>query len=294
MRAMTDGAAATDALASAAEAPESAGVRGYSSAMYGWRQRARDDGRPDDAASVARDAAAAGLDALESDARMDIYPHLAAAGLRVSAQYLGLTLYDTWDAVQAEERVLPATRRLAEHGGTDLLVNPTAPRGDSGPLLKSDEQVRRQGEHLSRLAELVAPLGVRVCVHNHATRFELTDADLRSVVEHSAPGVGLCVDTGWAHTSGHDPLAWIRTYPRRVLAVHLRNQRGAVPAEDLLEGELDVPAIVAALLDSGYRGWLSMELWHPAATAAQRSMVEDVRRSVTYLRGLVAKRSDGR
>jgi sugar phosphate isomerase/epimerase len=282
----------TEAVAATAETPP-VGARGFSSAMYGWRQRARDEGRPDDAATVARDAAAAGLDALESDGRMDVYPHLAGAGLRVSAQYLGLTLHDTWAAVQAEERVLPAARRLAEHGGTDLLVNPAAARGDSGPLPKSGEQARRQGEHLSRLAELVAPLGVRVCVHNHATRFELTAADLRSVVEHSAPEVGLCIDTGWAHTSGHDPLAWIRAYPRRVFAVHLRNQRGAVPTEDLLEGDLDVAAIVAALLGSGYRGWLSMELWHPAATAAQRSMVEDVRRSVAYLRRLVAEHQNG-
>jgi sugar phosphate isomerase/epimerase len=89
-----------------------------------------------------------------------------------------------------------------------------------------------------------------VCVHSHATRFELTEADLR-------------------------------------------NQRGPVPTEDLLEGDLDLPAIVAALLGSGYRGWLSMELWHPAPTAAQRSMVEDVRRSVAYLRGLVEERTAG-
>jgi sugar phosphate isomerase/epimerase len=256
--------------------------------MYGWRQRARDEGRSDDAATVARDAAAAGLDALESDQRMDIYPHLAACGLRVSAQYLGLTLHDTWEAVQAEERVLHAARTLAEHGGTDLLVNPAATRGESGPLSKTNEQVRRQGEHLSRLAELVRPLGLRVCVHNHATRHDLAAADLLSVVEHSAPAVGLCVDTGWAHVSGHDPLTWIRGYPQRAFAVHLRNQRGTTPAEDLLEGDLDVAAIVAALLEGGYDGWLSMELWHPAATAPQRTMVEDVRRSVAFLRRLVA------
>jgi sugar phosphate isomerase/epimerase len=277
-----------------AQVQGAAAVRGYSSAMYGWRQRARDEGRSDDAALVARDAAAAGLDALESDARMDVYPHLAGAGLRVSAQYVGVTLHEAWAAVQAEERVLPAARLLAEHGGTDLLVNPAAPRGEAGPALKTEDQVRRQGEHLGRLAALVAPLGVRLCVHNHATRFELTEADLRSVVEHSAPDVGLCVDTGWAHTSGHDPLAWIRAYPRRVFAVHLRNQRGPVPTEDLLEGDLALPALVAALLDSGYRGWLSMELWHPAPTAPQRSMVEDVRRSVAFLRRLVEKRTTGR
>ena len=266
-------------------------IRGYSSAMFGWRQRARDDGLPTDAASVARGAAEAGLDALESDARMDVYPHLAPAGLRASAQYLSLTLHDTWEAVRAEERVLPAARLLAAHGGTDLLLNPSAPEGDSGPVLKTAAQVRRQGEHLSRVAELAAPLGLRVCVHNHATRFDLAEADLRSVVDHSAPSVGLCVDTGWAHTSGHDPLAWIRAYPRRVFAVHLRNQRGAVPTEDLLEGDLDIAAIVSGLVGGGYRGWLSMELVHRAATGARRSMVEDVRRSVEYLRPLVARAS---
>ena len=87
--------------------------------------------------------------------------------------------------------------------------------------------------------------------------------------------------------------SWDRGYAGRVAGARrrlaYRAGRRLEPRPLLREGDLDVSAIVAALVASGYDGWLSMELWHPASTGAQRSMVEDVRRSVDYLRRLVGQ-----
>jgi len=102
------------------------------------------------------------------------------------------------------------------------------------------------------------------------------------VVEYANASAGLCVDT-----AGRMSPAATR-YGTRVYAVHLRNQRGRTPAEDLLEGDIDLAAFVRALDAAGYYGWLAMELWHPPETRPVRTMTEDVARSGSWLRELAA------
>lgn len=259
-------------------------IRGFSSNLYGWWERYRLDGREVELAEVLRDCAAAGLDAVEIDPTPEAREHLAQAGLCVSGAYVGVPLHQPWAELQAEAKILSVARRLAAAGGADLLVNADPKGGWGSPLPKTEDELKQQGENLRRLAASVAPLGVRVLFHNHAAARERTEADLRSVVEFSAPEVGLCIDTGWAHTSHCDPIAWVRTFPKRVFGFHLRNQRGSVPTEDLIEGDLDFSALLRALGEIGYDGWLALELWHRSDTHARRTMIEDVRRSIGYLR----------
>ena len=262
-------------------------VRGISSGLYGWTQRRALDGLAADVGAVLRDCAAAGLDAVELDPTPEVQPLLRAAGLKVSAVYVGAPLHLPWEEVGVEERVLPRARRLAETGGVDLLVN-ADPKGGWGKALpKTADEISQQGDNLSRIAALVAPLGLRVCFHNHADEHARAVADLRSVIECAAPEVGLCVDTGWAHTARCDPLDWIRRYGTRVYALHLRNQRGPVPTADLATGDLSMPALWEALASAGYDGWLGMELWHRKDTGATVSMVEAARGSIALLRGLL-------
>ena len=83
---------------------------------------------------------------------------------------------------------------------------------------------------------------------------------------------------------GHDPVRWLREHPGRIRAVHPRNQRGTVPTEDLLEGNLDFAEVMEAL--HGFGGWLTLELWHPQSMRPATSMVESTRRSAELLRRL--------
>ena len=84
--------------------------------------------------------------------------------------------------------------------------------------------------------------------------------------------------------AGPDPVGWLREHADRVRAVHLRNQRGGVPTEDLLDGDLDFADVMDAL--SGFDGWLTLELWHPESMQPTTSMVEATRRSADLLRRL--------
>jgi inosose dehydratase len=257
--------------------------RGVSTALYGWMERYRRDGIQWDWATLYSTCAAAGVDAVETDPQPEKLAILRDLGLTVSGSYVGLPLTLPFERLDIESAVLPVAERLASAGGANLILN--ADQVDwSHPVDKTDDDARRQGENLSRIAELVAPLGLTAALHNHASERQNAQRDLDSVVQYADPAVGLCVDVAWAWVAGQDPVEWLQRYPERIRCFHLRNQRGPAPTEDLLDGELDIAALLAAL--PGYSGWLTLELWHPEEMTPQRSMLEDTRRSAEFLRGL--------
>jgi sugar phosphate isomerase/epimerase len=255
---------------------------GVATALYGWMERYRRDGVEWDWRMLYGACAAAGVDGIETDPEPEKLAILTDLGLAVSGSYLGLPLAAPDAADGLDAAVLPLAERLAGAGGRVLTLN-ADPLPGAGP--RTEDDARRQGEHLSRAAELVRPLGLQVALHNHAERVEDARLDLASVVQHADPDVGLCIDVHWAAVAGHDPVAWALVHPHRVLGLHLRNGRGRVPTEDLDEGDVDVPAVLAALPD--YRGWLTLELWHPDAMTPERSMEEDTRRATALLRRLL-------
>lgn len=262
-------------------------ISGFSSNMYGWFERWKSDGKEPVWDDIYRACAEAGLDAVETDATPEKLALVRAYGLTVSASYIGLPLHGEYAELEAE--VLPYAERLAAAGGTDLLVNADPYGGWKHPLPKPEELVQRQGDNLSRLADKLSPFGLQLSLHNHAADRHNAEADLRSVVQFADKAVGLCVDTGWAHVAGCDPVAWVRSYPERIKAFHLRNQRGRVPVEDVTEGEVDMRALMEAAAHVNYGGWLALELWHPPETNPARTMTEDVQRSIAFLREIVGK-----
>ncbi|BDZ44326.1 sugar phosphate isomerase/epimerase family protein [Naasia aerilata] len=260
--------------------------RGVATALYGWMERFARDGVEWDWPTLYGACAEAGVDAVETDPQPEKLAILRDLGLAVSGSYVGLPLTLPFERLEVDSAVLPVADRLAAAGGTNLILN--ADQVDwSNPVDKTDDDARRQGENLSRIRELVAPLELSVSLHNHASERENAQRDLDSVVRYADPSVGLCVDVAWAWVAGHDPLEWVRSYPERVHCFHLRNQRGPVPTEDLLDGELDIAAILDAV--PGYSGWLTLELWHPEGMTPERSMVRDTRRSADFLRGLACR-----
>lgn len=262
-------------------------IRGVSTALYGWMERFARDGVEWNWDTLYGACAESGVDAVETDPE----PHkLAVArrlGLAISSSYVGLPLHLPWPELDTDRTVRPIAERLAAAGGTDLVMNADQADWDH-PVPKSQDSARRQGENLSRIAELAASLGLRVSLHNHAHTYDEAQLDLDSVLQHADPAVGLCVDTGWASYAGHDPLAWLLQHPERVFAFHFRNMRGRVPTEELADGDLDIAGIVRAAVAAGYDGWLGIELWHPGELQPQRTMLEDVRRSATLLRAAAA------
>jgi sugar phosphate isomerase/epimerase len=261
--------------------------RGVATALYGWMERFRREGVEWDWRTLYGACAQAGVDAVETDPLPEKLAILRDLGLAVSASYVGMPLHTAVPDAALRERVLPVAERLAAAGGRDLILNADPIEG-APP--KTDDDARRQGEAMSRVASLVEPLGLAVSMHNHAADPAQAELDLRSVIAYADARVGLCIDTGWALVAGADPVAWARSHGDRVRALHLRDIDGrGIPTEALGSeapgtGRLDLAALLAAL--PRFDGWLTLELWHPDAMKPSVSFVEANRRSAALLRAL--------
>jgi inosose dehydratase len=104
--------------------------------------------------------------------------------------------------------------------------------------------------------------------------------------------VGLTLDTGHAALGGIDPVATIRAHPRRIAHVHCKDVRREVFADvqargqSFLEGVLagmftvpgdgglDYAAVMRALADVGYAGWIVVEAEQDPAIANPRTYGE--------------------
>ncbi len=87
-------------------------------------------------------------------------------------------------------------------------------------------------------------------------------------------GVGCHLITGAALVHGHDPLAAVATLGGRILHVHATDAvagpfAGRGRAVVLGTGQVDLPAVLAALDDHGYRGWVGIEPIDTVGTDAE-------------------------
>lgn len=260
-------------------------MNGLAANRFAWSS---DANRPDGEKTLenyVKEAAEAGYDAVEcvADGLSEL---VQKYGLSVCGTYTGGPLHLPWDEIDADEKILTPARQLAELGGDYLNVN-SDPKGSWGAReRKTDDELKQQGENLSRLAEEVKPLGLRVLLHNHANSNTIHLDDLKSVTDYADPAVGICLDTGWALTSEDDPVECARRLGSRVGGLHLRNQRADIPVEWLGEGDMDVQAFLDVLRENDYNGWLTTELWHREDVEVTRSLVEDQKRTVELLREL--------
>lgn len=260
-------------------------MKGTATGLYGWTS---EPGRPPEKKTLEvmlAEVAQAGYDGVEHEAE-GVGELAQRYGLKVIGGYVGAPLHLPWEEVDSEGQVMATARRLAALGAEYLNVN-CNPKGSwSDRQRKSEDELKLQGENLTRLAEAIAPLGLELVMHNHADRNDLHLDDLRAVTEFAGDQVGVCLDTGWCLTSGDDPVARIRELGPRLRALHLRNQFGDRPTQWLGEGDIDMAKCLAALKQIGYQGWLTTEIYYRADTHLTRSLVENQRRSVALLREL--------
>jgi inosose dehydratase len=145
---------------------------------------------------------------------------------------------------------------------------------------------------LDRLAADATELGHVVAFHPHAgTYVETTGEVERLVALTDQDGVGLCLDVGHLTVGGGDPVTALRRFGERVRHVHLKDVDPTVLAglragtggdfddairarlfTELGRGMVDLPAIIDALEERGYAGWLMVEqdsTWlEPSGSAA--------------------------
>jgi L-ribulose-5-phosphate 3-epimerase len=122
----------------------------------------------------------------------------------------------------------------------------------------------RAQEALASLARMAGEHGVIIGVENVWNKFLLSPLEFaRFLDEIGSPWVRAYLDVGNVLVCGY-PEQWIRILGPRIAKIHVKdfstsvgNITGFVP---LLAGDVDWPAVVAALRAVGYGGWFTAEL----------------------------------
>lgn len=144
--------------------------------------------------------------------------------------------------------------------------------------LRSDEPdeavaLERIAGCLRTVAKAAASQGVTVVIEpvNHQqVGFNHTAAEAAAMVERvGSASLSYMLDTIHMHIEERDPLDTIRRHGRRIHHFHLCESHGG-PFGD---GNLDFPAVLAAINDSGYNGFVSVKIyrklgWRDAARSA--------------------------
>jgi inosose dehydratase len=146
----------------------------------------------------------------------------------------------------------------------------------------------RFGAALSDVAEYVERRGLRFAYHHHLGTVVENSADIGMFLHSTSGRVGLTLDTGHAALARIDPLEIIRKYPQRIAHVHCKDvrqpvfdqlmQSGGSFLDGVIAGMFTVPgdggleygAIMAALAQIGYSGWIIVEAEQDPARAAPR------------------------
>ncbi|SDX13780.1 sugar phosphate isomerase/epimerase [Paenibacillus sp. CF384] len=263
--------------------------KGFSTGLYGYMCEYWKDGKDPSMEEIFRSCAEAGMNALELDPTPELVTLAKQFGLAISGAYIGLQLHEPFETLNIEETVIPVAKRVVEAGGTDLVINADPKGGWDAPQAKTEEEFKQIGDNLSRIAAAVSGLGLKVSLHNHASDKHNADGDLRAVIEYASQEVGLCVDTGWAHVAGLNPVELLRTYSDRIYAFHFRNQIGRIYSEDLTVGDIDMKQVLQAASDIGYEGWLTFELVHEEGTGAKGTLAEATATSIAYMKSCIAE-----
>jgi inosose dehydratase len=117
----------------------------------------------------------------------------------------------------------------------------------------------RLASSLDRVVALAEKRGLVPSYHPHLSTIVENAEQLEKVMSRSS--INFCPDTAHLAAAGADNAELIRTYGDRIKYVHLKDFRpepfGFLP---LGEGVLDFQAIVSALRDVAFDGWITVEL----------------------------------
>ncbi len=135
----------------------------------------------------------------------------------------------------------------------------------------------RFGEALTEVAEHLRGRGMRLAYHHHMGTVVETEAEIDRLMGATGPAVGLLLDTGHLTYAGGDVERVARRHGDRIVHVHCKDVRPPV-LEDarrrdrsfldaVVDGVFTVPgdgcvdyrALLGALDDAGYAGWLVVE-----------------------------------
>lgn len=229
-------------------------------------------------------AKAAGFDAMELRLGVDIAmdrPDAALREVRKVAQDNGIQFTSLWvsqplgqhplnsldAAVRAQgvADIQRATEIAAAVGCGALLLVPGRLGNGAKLVVGYEETWKLFTEELSKCLPAAEKNKVILTPENVWNKFLVSPLEMRSFVDQfRSPWLGAHFDMGNVMQFGY-PEDWIRTLGPRIKRVHVKDYKLSARAEQgrfvpLLEGDVNFAAVMKALVETGYTGFLSPEI----------------------------------
>ena len=158
-----------------------------------------------------------------------------------------------------------AIRDSKEYGGTTVLLVPATVGKDVG----YEEAYSRSQAEIKKVLPLAAELEIKIGLENVWNNFLLSPLETAQYIDSfESPWIGAYFDVGNVLRYGW-PEHWIRTLGKRIVKLDIKEfSREKMQNEglfkgfgvELLEGDNDWPAVMAALKEIGYQGWGTAEI----------------------------------
>ena len=166
--------------------------------------------------------------------------------------------------LQAAKKMLQITNWLGTDallyipGAVDVFFDP------GSEVIPYDVAWKRMTDYTKKLLPAARKAGVTLCVENVWNKLFQSPLELASFVDQfKSARVGVYFDVGNVLKMGY-PEQWIRILGKRIKRVHLKDFKLAVGTADgfcdLLEGDVNWPAVMAALTEIGYKKSLTAEM----------------------------------
>jgi inosose dehydratase len=126
---------------------------------------------------------------------------------------------------------------------------------------------------LEKVSAVAKARGLKAHYHPHLSTIVEGPAEVDRIFALTA--IDFCPDTAHLAAAGGDVPAMIRKHRARISYVHLKGlRREPFAFTPLDEGDLDNAAVIRALADTNYRGWIAAELdaWPDPKDGAARSL----------------------
>jgi L-ribulose-5-phosphate 3-epimerase len=221
-----------------------------------------------------RDAGFAGVEVASAMNQTEILAARDACGLEIPSVVIAthwthpLTSPNPSTRKIGLDGLLQGLRDAKAYGASSVLLVP----GVVNKEISYADAYTRSIEEIKKAVPLAEELGVAIAIENVWNGFLLSPLEAAAYVDGFNSkfvrwhfDVGNVVDTGWPHH-------WVQTLGSRIAQVHvkefsrkLRDEKGQRSGfqVELLAGDSDWPAVMAALDSIGYSGWMIAEQNRP-------------------------------
>jgi len=230
---------------------------------------------------------------------------LDAHDLDLLAAFVPLVVHDPDEADETIRQATDMAKRLREAGATYFNTAPVTSWAWDARRPLSDAEWSHAMKMFARIEEIADAHGLIQVLHEHVGTIVETKEEIQRVVDNS--DIRFVLDTAHFAVGGYDPADFAMHHADRVGLVHIKDadldvakrlnageitimeavQAGIFPTVG--QGDLDIDRVISLLEENGYSGWYVLEQ-DIAITGEEPGVgegpIEDVQKSVNYLRGL--------